>query len=156
MAKYYSKTTNGFYPEDYTGILPDDVVSISDDEWQSLLTGQSFGHIIQAKEDGYPESVPLTRTSLELATARITGEILRRLDAGVKEWGYTNMLSALSYITSTVTAWAEEAVLFQAWRDAVWNWAIPKMNALVEGEPLDIDAFMADMPAAPKRPKKKK
>lgn len=36
---YYSKTTRGFYPPDFRGVMPGDVMQITDAEWRALLDG---------------------------------------------------------------------------------------------------------------------
>jgi hypothetical protein len=154
--KFYSSLTNGFYGENYSGLLPEQTVSISDDEWRGFLKAQSDGYIIRPRSDGYPEAVPPTITVLAEAQKRVSDEVRMRLDSGVQAWGYSNLLTALSYLSSSVTVWAEEAALFQKWRDDVWTWALLKIDtALIDGEPLDLEAFMVDMPPAPKRPKRK-
>lgn len=56
MTKYYSKSTGGFYDKDIHGEnIPSDAVEISDDEWESLLEGQSSGKEIGADANGNPE-----------------------------------------------------------------------------------------------------
>jgi len=41
--KYYSQTTNGFYIPEIHTTMPNDVVEITDEQWQSLLDNQSNG-----------------------------------------------------------------------------------------------------------------
>ncbi|WP_269934862.1 tail fiber assembly protein [Serratia liquefaciens] len=55
MTKFFSKSTNGFYSEDVNGNnIPEDSVEISDEEWQSLLDGQSGSKFITSDENGMP------------------------------------------------------------------------------------------------------
>jgi hypothetical protein len=55
MTKFFSRSTNGFYSEDINGSnMPDDVVEISDELWQSLLDGQSCSKFITSDENGMP------------------------------------------------------------------------------------------------------
>lgn len=56
MTKYYSKSTGGFYDKDIHGDnIPSDAVEISDEDWESLLDGQSSGKVIGADANGKPE-----------------------------------------------------------------------------------------------------
>ncbi|MDU6434804.1 MAG: tail fiber assembly protein [Pantoea sp.] len=55
MTKFYSASTNGFYSEEMNGeAIPDDSVEITDEEWESLLDGQSQGKLITADKNGRP------------------------------------------------------------------------------------------------------
>lgn len=55
MSKYYSASTNAFYSEEMNGdAIPDDSVLITDDEWLSLLNGQSQGKLITSNKKGQP------------------------------------------------------------------------------------------------------
>jgi len=51
----YSPSTNGFYADeiDYQN-LPDDIITISEELYQSLMKGQAEGKEISADEDGNP------------------------------------------------------------------------------------------------------
>ncbi len=51
----YSPSTNGFYADeiDYQN-LPDDIITISDELYQSLMKGQTEGKEISSDEDGNP------------------------------------------------------------------------------------------------------
>lgn len=55
MTKYYSASSKGFYSKEVHGSnIPDDAVEITDDEWLSLLEGQSEGKIISSDSNGRP------------------------------------------------------------------------------------------------------
>ncbi|WP_338884834.1 tail fiber assembly protein [Xenorhabdus sp. TH1] len=55
MKIFWSATTNGFYPSDIQyDPLPDDLVEISVENWQLLLSGQGSGKIINSGNNGYP------------------------------------------------------------------------------------------------------
>lgn len=79
MARLYSASTNGFYLEEYPdGVtpppIPDDVVTISDDEYNALFDGQAQGKRITSNASGYPilEDYPEdNRTDDELADAAL-------------------------------------------------------------------------------------
>lgn len=63
--KKYSATTNAFYETDINKFIPPDAVEITDDEWQSLLTGQSEGMVLIAGSDGNPSLGELVLTEEE-------------------------------------------------------------------------------------------
>ena len=54
MSIYFSKTTNGFYDSEIHATMPGDVVEISREDHQSLLTEQASGKQITANSAGYP------------------------------------------------------------------------------------------------------
>ena len=52
---YYSKKTNGFYVESvHNDNMPDDVVEISNETYQKLLSGNAAGNIIVSDDNGRP------------------------------------------------------------------------------------------------------
>jgi hypothetical protein len=62
MAKYFSKSTGGFYtPEVHGKNMPADVVEISDADWGELFEQQRNGKRITANASGYPIAVDRTR-----------------------------------------------------------------------------------------------
>lgn len=57
MALFYSQSTGGFYDDAIHKTMPDDVVSITVEEWQALLAAQATGQVIQADSNGNPVAV---------------------------------------------------------------------------------------------------
>lgn len=51
---FYSASTNGFYDEDFPAEKPSDVIEISQEQYNSLLDGQSKGKQIKGDENGSP------------------------------------------------------------------------------------------------------
>jgi hypothetical protein len=51
---FYSASTGGFYTPDVNPVMLTDVVEITEEYYQSLLTGQSEGLQIVADAQGYP------------------------------------------------------------------------------------------------------
>ena len=49
--KYYSKTTKGFYDTEFHDTIPDDAVSLTDDEYNTIIDEQSKGKVIDVKND---------------------------------------------------------------------------------------------------------
>lgn len=59
MAKFYSKSTGGFYSEDVHGKdgIPGDAFELTDEEWRALLDAQARGQQIVAGTHGGPIAV---------------------------------------------------------------------------------------------------
>ena len=61
---FYSKNTGGFYDVEIHGAnMPNDVVEISQEIYQSLLNGHSQGQQIAADENGFPVLIDPVDTS---------------------------------------------------------------------------------------------
>ncbi|MCO7263946.1 tail fiber assembly protein [Dickeya zeae] len=82
--RYFSPSTRGFYLSEIHGSsMPSDVVEISDDDYQTLLTRQAAGHIIQFDTlSGKPVAVPIPEPSADelakVATATAGKELQAR------------------------------------------------------------------------------
>ena len=74
---FYSKLTNGFYNIEINGNnMPDDVVEITQEYYEQLLTGQSNGQLIVGDDNGYPilitpPVVPVEVTAVSMRQARL-------------------------------------------------------------------------------------
>jgi len=82
MTLYYSASTAGFYDDGIHTTLPSDVVVITQEEHQELLTAQSEGRVITAGEDGRPEALSPAAPSLDEVklAARAKVDILRQAE----------------------------------------------------------------------------
>lgn len=102
-----------------------------------------------AIEAALGRSAPVpTPTQLEGSFSRA---IQLWLDQAAQAAGYDNLVTAVSYIGSTIDLWQRQAVAFAAWRDAVWSAAIALLAAVEAGvQPLP--ASDADLIAALPRP----
>ena len=71
----YSPSTNGFYPEEinYGDNLPKDLIVISDELYQNLLTGQSEGKVITANGKKLPYLSDMPPPTKEEAIAPAIG-----------------------------------------------------------------------------------
>lgn len=70
------------------------------------------------------------------------------VDAVAQSRGYTNGFAVITYENSAVQAWATEAAVFRAWRDAVWLYAYTQFGAVqsgARGVPA-IAEFIAELP----------
>ena len=93
----------------------------------------------------YPPSETFAQTQ-----DRISSSITSAINNAAQKWGYDDIISAISYLTSTVPQYVAEAKVLNAWRDQVWAWAIPALANVTPGE--TVGQFLADMPAQPVRP----
>lgn len=83
---YYSKTTKGFYTDTIHETIPNDCVSITEDDWIKLIEGQCSGKEIVSDENGFPvladrkqEKIPELTPEEKLARAGLTVEELKTL-----------------------------------------------------------------------------
>jgi hypothetical protein len=58
---------------------------------------------------------------------------------------------ATTYVNSTNPQYVADAKALIAWRDKVWEWAIPKLANVAPGT--TPGEFLADMPELPPQPK---
>lgn len=61
---------------------------------------------------------------------------------------YDNAYACLSYLNSTNETWKRESVIFNEWRDNVWNKAYEIINKIENNEiiPLNINDFVSQLP----------
>lgn len=57
MAKFFSKTTNGFYDNAINTVIPQDAVAVTDVNYIALMLAQNEGQIIKGDANGNPEAV---------------------------------------------------------------------------------------------------
>ena len=109
-------------------------------------------YIEKAIENNWEEvtgSYPLAETK-EQAQNRLSPSITSAINDEAHQWGYDDIVSAVSYLTSTNPQYVAEAKALLAWRDKVWAWAIPALTKVIPGE--TAGQFLADMPSPPTRP----
>lgn len=108
---------------------------------------QAFGAAPPTKV--VPVDAPVGTPALPLEE-QMRLEIQAMLDAKARERGYDSLASAVSYVTSTVPAWAAEALVLRDWRDAVWSYALAEMAAVLAGtlEAPTVEAFLAEVSLA--------
>jgi hypothetical protein len=150
---FYSKTTNSFFDDSISTLIPEDKVEISNDIWKSLVRGMAEGRPLLSDENGFPTLGEIPSTKAEAIVLALTSEIQNRIDATAKEWGYFNILSAISYISSKNTTFSGEAKSLSLWRDSVWLWAYPELAKVVDN--FDVSSFFETMPVPPNKPEAK-
>lgn len=106
--KKYSASTNAFYETDINKIIPADSVEITDEEWQSLLAGQSEGMVLKAGSDGKPSLGELVITEEEKKAQLEATK--RELRAAADE-----AIAPLQDAVSLGIATDEESLMLKAW-----------------------------------------
>lgn len=111
MTKYYSKSTGGFYDKDIHGDnIPSDAFEISDNDWESLLEGQSSGKVIGAAANGTPElqDPPALTQQQQIDAANVTKSNLMR--------SATNVIAPLQDAVDLDQATDDEKSKLTAWK----------------------------------------
>lgn len=149
---FYSPSTKGFYSPDINTDIPEDVVEISYEQWQSLLNSQSAGKLITTGEDGGPVAVNPPPPTKEETQARMVILVQARLEDAAKAMGYDSILSACSYADEpAVTKFQNEGKLLRAWRSLTWekcNQIVAQVNAGTLQIPSESELFNM-LPAVP-------
>lgn len=147
---FYSKSTNGFYDPTINADIPSDSVEITKEYWQSLITSQGQGKIIEADATGYPQAVNPPLPTRDETIAAYNAAAQKNLDAVAQSWGYSSIVSAASYVNSTNPQYKADARALIAWRDDTWEQAyIIESGATL---PPNVESFLAMLPAAPAKP----
>lgn len=80
--------------------------------------------------------------------AEFEAAVQNLLDTEARSKGYDNILSMISYGTSTKPQWKAEAVAAVKWRDDCWNEALVQLgNYIATGVEPTMEDFLAAMPA---------
>jgi hypothetical protein len=109
-------------------------------------------YIQEAINAGWQEitgSWPLSESLIQ-TQVRLEAVLGSAINDGAIQWGYNSIEAAISYVSSTNPQYVAEARALSKWRDEVWAWGIPKLNAATPGE--TAGEFLADMPDFPERP----
>ena len=84
MAKYFSASKVAFYDDVITplGLLPEDALRLSDDDYEAIMSKQNDGFVIVAGSNGYPAVIKQTRAEcsalehdLLVATPEVLGHV---------------------------------------------------------------------------------
>jgi hypothetical protein len=86
----------------------------------------------------------------EQAQTRLSPSVTSAINDAAKAWGYDDIVSAISYLTSTNPQYVAEAQALNQWRDQVWAWAIPALANVQPDE--TVGQFLAGMPEQPVKP----
>jgi hypothetical protein len=119
-------------------------------------------------DENEPSQIPYMQQKIEQGWVDITGSwppgptqkqtqdtlsssVTSALNDGAQQWGYDSIESGASYVNSTNPQYVADANALIAWRDQVWEWAIPNLANVQPGTP--VAQFLADMPDQPPQPK---
>lgn len=119
---FYSSLKPGFYSRDVHGDgIPADAVEISDEEYSSLLAGQSAGQRIVGGPDGFPVLETTPPPTVEQLVASLTAAVQAHIDARAAAAGYDNIYTACTYADEpSVPKFQAEGQALRAWRSWVW------------------------------------
>lgn len=97
--------------------------------------------------------IPVTLTADEIR-ANYEGAAQVMLDRFANSWGYDTIARAVGYVNSKSAKYKAEGQALSDWRDDVWT-ASETIDEAVEAggpPPVDVNAFLAMLPAPPARP----
>lgn len=162
MAYKFSPSSNAFYPEDLradyeaAGTWPSDAVAVTESCFAEFALGAPPEGKRRGVIDGHPAWVnhePPAMSAAQLLAA-CEAALGAAINKGAKSWGYDDIVSAASYVNSTVSRFKAEAKALIAWRDAAWTWAQGVLDSAKAGgePPASVDAFIAAAPVMPIRP----
>lgn len=146
---FFAPSTMGFYDLSLGAALPEDAVSISDDEYHSI-----FADLSQGAELVVANGLPTTKPAVQnIEQQRIGQAYLNAVDALINEQAralkYSSIVSAVSYIGDQNPQYDAEARKLRDWRSAVETAAY---QILADRPPTAIDpqaiaAFIAQLPS---------
>lgn len=130
---FYSKSTNGFYTYDVNGEdTPGDAVAITTETYQALMEGQSRGMVIAPDESGLPVLVEKVLSQEDLIASYV-GAVQTRLDTFAKGRGYDGIMSATTYVSSTVPRFVSDANSAIVARDTTWQKCYEVLGEVTSG-----------------------
>lgn len=68
------------------------------------------------------------KADMEIYTEALTAAVSNFVDYTAKSRGYDSAAHLVSYVNSSVESWKQEAIVFCAWRDAIWLNFFEKLN----------------------------
>lgn len=100
----------------------------------------------QSSEDDI--AAEMARQEIAEAVDRYRAAVDQRIEVVARSRDYASSLHCVTYLHSTIEAWAAEAAAFVAWRDAVWVAVYAALDAWqAGGEEPGVDALVASLPA---------
>lgn len=131
-----------FYSTDVHGEnIPEDAIALTEAQWREFIENQGRRKWVDGEVVEYaPPPVALTVADYQRAVEAHVDTV-----AGAK--GYSSGVSCASYVGSTNTAWAAEAAVFVAWRDAVWGRTLTALATWQGGgDAPTIEGLIGDLP----------
>lgn len=131
--KKYAKSTGGFYDNDIHGaLIPEDATEITDDQYEALFYGQSFGKYIVSDHAGNPVLIDPPVLDQNQIIQSFKDAIQNTLDEAAKAKGYDDIVSACSYAGYT-NVFQAEAIAFGQWRANVWAYGYAELDKVMAG-----------------------
>jgi len=150
---YFSASEKAFYHSalkvQYGARWPADAVAISDLDFAKFWGNPPAGKVLGSDTFGAPcwvDTGPAVGAAQQ--SKLLNAWVSEYLDATAQEFGYDNILSAVSYVGDTNATLAAEGVAFKSWRSAVWSAALPQVNSVQQGTSVAPThaAFVASLP----------
>ena len=144
--KHYINGNNELYgfDDDQTDLIPKGAILIPDtystDQF-SYLTVKNNEIVFDSKSYGDDKQKHLI-ASYEMAAQNI-------LESVAVTWGYSSMLAAVSYVSSTNAHYKADAEALVAWRDSYWAEVYTLESG---GLPDTVEDFLALLPESPSKP----
>lgn len=113
---YYSASNNAFYPDvlrdeyEQAGSWPNDLLEISDGDYNALFDGQSAGKVITAGDDGHPvltDPPPPTKDQLVAQATALVKSLMAQATAAI---------APLQYAVDLEMATEEEQTRLRKWK----------------------------------------
>lgn len=138
---------------DSTAVQRSDGARIPDDpnnrDYQDYLVWLAAGH------QPAPPPTPTPEQYMQFSIQAAASQLQQILDAASQAWGYDNVVSAISYLSSASPKFRAEAQAMLEWRDQVWSWAetleVDVQNG-IKTLPATMAEFLSQMPPSPARP----
>ena len=145
---YFSLSARGFFIRSIHGDkIPKDAIEITKEEHTQLLNGLNAGMTVELRNGKFilsPRVIPDEEIITEYSWVTQT-----RLDKFAGERGYYNILSAVSYISSSVPQFKKDAESAIKARDITWVAAGKILDKVKEGaayRPKSYEEFLAKLP----------
>jgi len=155
MTIYYSPSFAGFFDDEIHGAIPSDAVSISPETHANMLEKMYTGGSVSVTSESTIQLHDPIALDVTQLTKLCSDAIQSKIEEVARSWGYDSIISASTYLSSSVDKFKSEAGLLIAWRDAVWLWAAtlkPEQNILPSQAATAIALVLTGLPAAPARP----
>ena len=146
----YSQLKNSFFhPDTAKDLLPSDVVEVADDKCESIIQALGTGKVLKADKNGKPIAANPDPLPKEQLIELYESVAQKNLDSVARAWGYSSLVAAASYATSTNAQYKADAQALIEWRDKYWD----KAYTIEAGTlPATAEKFVALLPDAPSKP----
>lgn len=102
-----------------------------------------------------PNNMPAPLPDVPVTREAGIAAMQQRLDTGAMSWGYDSIVSAATYVASSIEQFRNESKALLDWRDASWTWAMAFIADVESGAtplPDNLSDLLALVPPMPTRP----